>query len=487
MTASFDMIQPGTILAERYKMLRLLGSGGMGAVYEAENTWTTRRVAIKVLHPMFSSDTTSVGRFKGEAQAATRLSHPNIVDVLDMGADASTGALYIVQEFLRGRDLHAALEGRKTLLPHEAAEILVPVMGALAVAHEHDIIHRDLKPENIFLANVGSEVVPKLIDFGLSKIVGADEPIRRTVTGTIMGTPYYMSPEQARGDRAVDARTDIWAIGVVFFELFAGVVPYDGASANLIMFKILSGPPPRIETLVPDIAPAIAEILHRALEPDVAKRYQTMRAMMNDVVACPAFQAPTGKVGLGERFARSIDHRPPSNDPGTAPTQPADVAKQGTAEYGSGGIDGPGKSASVPPPPIDIAASTMVAAQGVDREIERSTFDSWQRRRGASLLERPRRGTWIAAGLLVVSGLVAGAVLFARRAPSETEATRVNVVSANQPASIPAPPRVVAPLPNVADGGATPTPVHVGLPTRPLHRRSHRRRESDPLAPAAPP
>jgi serine/threonine-protein kinase len=448
-------------------------------VYEAENTWTTRRVAIKVLLPMFSSDPTSVARFQGEAQAATRLAHPNIVDVLDMGQDSTTGALYIVQEFLRGRDLREHLDEHKRFAPSEAAEILVPVMGALALAHEHNIIHRDLKPENIFLVTSGPVVVPKLIDFGLSKVLGEDGTKRKTITGTIMGTPYYMSPEQARGDRTVDARSDIWAMGAVLFEMVTGTLPFEADSATLILMKVLTAPAPRVETIAPDVPTEVAAIIHRAMEPDLSKRYPTLREMLDDVLACRSFQNPDQRTTLRERFVRSIEHKPPIDS----------AAPDGNA------------ATMLASPSTPNAASARALKTPAAAEI--ASLDSWQTRRAASVAVRPRRTALIVATLALLVGIGAAAIVITRTPSAPTTPTRAAVQAApSHGVSPPSAPAVtVLAQPAAAadtDAGAVarPTvparppgadPALAERPSRSSRHRSHRRRENDPLAPVAPP
>ena len=278
----------GTTIADKYRLLRLLGSGGMGAVYEAVNTWTERKVAIKVLLGGGSSDANLAARFMREARAATKIAHENIVQILDMGQDPADGSLYIVQEYLVGRDVRSLLDERGTLTSVEAAEILAPVMGALVVAHRFSIIHRDLKPENIFLtkSSMGA-VVPKLIDFGIAKV--NDEQSRGlTHTGSAMGTPEYMAPEQARGEKTVDAQTDVWAIGVILYEMLSGRYPYDGDNYNAVMVRIATERPRRIEEVVPTLPASLAAIVHKMLEPDRKKRYRSMSGALDALLAaCP--------------------------------------------------------------------------------------------------------------------------------------------------------------------------------------------------------
>ncbi len=269
-----------SVLGEKYKVGRLLGEGGMGAVYEAENTWTRRRVAVKVMRPEYARDPEATQRFLREAQSAAQVDHPNVVSVLDLGRDTATGSLFIVQEFLVGRELRALIEERGAVPPEEALALMLPVVDGLVAAHSLGVVHRDLKPENIFLAESRTgRVVPKLIDFGIAKALRPRDNEFRTLVGQTMGTPGYMSPEQARGDIDVDARSDIWSIGVVLYELLSGRIPFeDDPSPQVVLARVLTQAPLPIEHLVPSIADDLRVTLGRALQPDRDERYPDMQS-----------------------------------------------------------------------------------------------------------------------------------------------------------------------------------------------------------------
>jgi serine/threonine-protein kinase len=221
----------GTTVGGRYQLEKLLGFGGMGAVYEARNTWVGRSCAIKIMHAAGEYQADHVKRFVREAQVANRIVkqgrlHPNVVDVLDVGKDADSGAVYMVQELLRGQSLHAfARKQPQRRLPiAEALRILVPVADALATAHLAGVVHRDLKPENVFLAVASDRdaPVPKVLDFGLSLLRDA----RMTAKNELFGTPAYMPPESMKGSKEVDERADVWALGVMLYELVTGERPF---------------------------------------------------------------------------------------------------------------------------------------------------------------------------------------------------------------------------------------------------------------------
>jgi eukaryotic-like serine/threonine-protein kinase len=268
-------IPPGTLVSGHYRVVRKLGGGSIGHVYEAINTWTTRRVALKLLRAELVDDDEIAQRFLLEAQAATRVAHPHIVDILDMGKDPVSGHLFIVQEFLEGKDLHAHLKQRGRLVLAEAQQILVPIMMAVAAAHEKQVLHRDLKPENIFLVqSPDGHTVPKVIDFGLAR---SEESTARRVTraGSVMGTPFYMSPEQARGDSDIDARTDVWSMAVIWYEVLVGVVPFEGEGFHAVLQSVFMSTPERLDERVPDVSKRVADVIHQGMSRD-SNRYPTM-------------------------------------------------------------------------------------------------------------------------------------------------------------------------------------------------------------------
>ena len=260
------------LLDGKYRLLRVIGAGGMGAVFEAVNTWTRRRVAIKIMHPGIAGDTLAAQRFMQEAQSASRIRHPNVVDILDLGADPHSGARFIVQEFLTGATLRQRLVERGKLSVTEALAIMLPIVGALVEAHAGGVVHRDLKPENIFLTRDGDgREVPKLIDFGVSKMVHAEDRLAVTDEGRQIGTPFYMSPEQLRAAADLDGRTDVWSVGVVLFELVSGSRPFTGPSHSDLIVQILKEPVPRLA--VPGVPAAFALVVERALRRERSERF----------------------------------------------------------------------------------------------------------------------------------------------------------------------------------------------------------------------
>ena len=293
MTDARPTLAPGRVIGGKYRLERLLGEGGMGSVYGAENLMLRAPVAIKVLRPELSHLPDILNRFTQEAQAAAQVRHANIVSVLDFGRDDDTGSLFLVQEFLVGVDLKHRLRGQGAMAPREAIELLLPLMRALSYAHAKGVVHRDLKPDNIFLCDGPGGVEPKLIDFGIAKVFDAEgRSVQKTRTAQTLGTPLYMSPEQARGDATVDHRTDIWSLGVVLYQMLTLRHPYEGESANEIIGRILFQAPTPIEVWRPELPPDIVALVHGAIQPDRTLRYPTMDAFAHAARACAVMEAP---------------------------------------------------------------------------------------------------------------------------------------------------------------------------------------------------
>lgn len=276
--------QPGMQIAGKFTLQRLIGSGSMGSVFEAWDMFVERRVAIKLMHPGYDRDPAMIARFRREAQTTAAIRHPNVVTIHEVG-QRRDGTFYMVQELLSGETLRDYLGARGRLSEHEAMTIMVPIMGALVVAHKRGIVHRDIKPENIILTSTSSEIVPKLVDFGLARVHSPD-PGRNKLTlhGVVMGTPEYMSPEQAQGLSNVDARADVWSVGAVLFELLSGKRPYDGPTQQAVLVKIITQPPPILSMLVDDIPTPFLEVIQQSLIPDKEARLQTMQVFRDKLV-----------------------------------------------------------------------------------------------------------------------------------------------------------------------------------------------------------
>ena len=236
------MLAPGTLLTPNLRLLRVLGTGGMGSVWLASHLTLHTEVVVKLMRPELAREPETLARFSREAAAAANVKSPHVVQIFDHGVTAD-GAPYIVMEHLEGEDLHQYLERQGALAPAQVGEIITQVAKALTRAHERGIVHRDIKPHNLFLCRVGDgETYIKVLDFGIAKATAELKGgLDTTSTGAIMGTPYYMSPEQALGQKSLDHRTDLWAVGVVAYELLTGRKAFDGESVGALAVAICSG------------------------------------------------------------------------------------------------------------------------------------------------------------------------------------------------------------------------------------------------------
>ena len=287
-----DDAEPDLIGAEidgRYRVLELIGEGGMGKVYLAEHVEIGKRVALKVLHPSYSRMPDLVERFRREARAASKIGHPNIVDVTDSGTTGD-GSVYFVMEYLEGIELGSVIEREGALDVGRALKITGQICRALAVAHREGIIHRDLKPENIFLiTRDGTADVVKVLDFGIAKTTEAEAQRERRLTspGMAMGTPEYMSPEQAAG-RAADARCDVYALGAIMYEMVTGIPPYSGDNFMEILTKKATIDPPPPSMVRSELPGPVSELVMAAMARNPMDRPQTMEALEYELNKCLA-------------------------------------------------------------------------------------------------------------------------------------------------------------------------------------------------------
>ena len=264
----------GDVVAGKYRFVRRLGAGGMGVVYEAEHTRMQQRVAIKMLLPEVLDQPDIVSRFQREARAAGKLKSENTARVIDVDV-TDDGMPYMVMEFLEGADLGEILARREVLPVVEAVDFVLQTCNAMAEAHAKGVIHRDLKPSNLFVTGDGAATRLKVLDFGISKLEN-DNEARVTSTQTAIGTPLYMSPEQIRSAKHVDARTDIWSLGVILYELLAGRTPWEG-SATAAAAAICLDPPPPLRQLRPEVPEDLERAVLGALQKTAADRFQTVQ------------------------------------------------------------------------------------------------------------------------------------------------------------------------------------------------------------------
>jgi serine/threonine-protein kinase len=352
----------GTLLSERYAVESQLGSGGMGAVYLAQHVDLQKQVAIKVLHGEFASKSELVQRFLQEAQAASRIRHENVIDITDFGKTPG-GLAFFVMEYLEGTDLAGALA--KDRLPWIRTEwIFMQVCDALRAAHNKGIVHRDLKPANIFLLDRGGPDYVKLLDFGIAKLTDAGETGEKlTRTGTLFGTPQYMSPEQAAG-RGVDTRTDVYAMGCILFEMITGRVPYEGDNFMHTLYLHLNEDLPELGDAVAGCgAPtAITAIVHRALAKKPDERFQTIDELLGMIMAVSTTtpapilrsgRAITAPYEFGDEESEDGATAKPSGQ-ATKIDAPSKATKLGTDAFVRDGLGALQKST---PPPADAVVT----------------------------------------------------------------------------------------------------------------------------------
>ena len=270
----------------RYRALAVLGVGGMGIVLRAQHLFTGVPVALKILHPQFQLDPEVQGRFLAEAQAPNAIGHSAIVKVTDAGR-TSEGTLYMAMELLVGRSLRAAVASRD-LSPEQIKRVLAELLAALGQAHARGFVHRDLKPDNVFLCAPDGEV--KLLDFGIAKML--DDVRRRTAAGALLGTPAYMAPEQLADASNVDARADLWAVGVILYELITGRLPLAGSTVSELMVAVASGAVIPIRQTMPSASHELEQFFARALAVDPRRRFGAA-VEMAQAIAPLAWGAPS--------------------------------------------------------------------------------------------------------------------------------------------------------------------------------------------------
>jgi serine/threonine-protein kinase len=437
-------VEIGELIEGKYRIVRIIGEGGMGAVYLGENVRISRRVAIKVLHAGLTENSELTQRFEREAQAAGRIGNDHILEVLDLGM-LPNGDHYIVMEYLDGEPLTARIKARGRVSELELAGLIRQVLVGLRAAHRAGIVHRDLKPDNLFVLKekAGKPDFVKIIDFGISKFQAQhQDSMRMTRTGMLMGTPYYMSPEQVSGRDEIDHRTDLYSVGVIMFEASTGRVPFEAASFNRLMFKIALDEVPKPEVIRPELDPAFASLISKAMARDRDQRFQT-----------------------ADDFMKALD----------------DWLSRGAAVSVPSSADPAAKSL------IEPRSSSELAAGHIGK-----TGRSWATTQVDSIpVRRSRRGLALALGGLLVA-LGAGAVIALRsggeKPSAPAEATVADATAA--PAAAPVPPaqRVVQPAsPEPTLSAPTPEPEPSTTPApNPLPKapRVGRSRSAAPAAPA---
>jgi len=398
---------PGTRFGS-YEIVRQVGVGSFGSVYEVLQLPLRKRVALKVLHERLSTHTMATRRFLREAESIARLRHPHIVDVYDMGE--AEGVPFIAMEFLEGESLARRIERAAPLSVVQAVDLVLPIVSAVATVHDQGVVHRDLKPDNLFIAhNLGADH-PKLLDFGIAKV--QDEGGSLTRTSTLLGTPFYMSPEQAHESKHIDARSDQWALGVILYECVTGRRPFTGDALWEICANVIRAPlvPPR--ALRPDLPDMLEEILVRTLSKSPADRYPDVRALGRALLP---FASTRVRLNLQGDFQSSSE---------AATTTLSDMDEMVTSES-------PAASSLPPVPPVPAAPVGTI------------TFSSREVPAVSALPVKSRARPGVALGAVIAMVVVLLGSVFVLRARGRTpppraqlreESVRVFVTAAPPPA-----------------------------------------------------
>ena len=440
-----------------YKLVRQLGGGAMGTVYEAVHLGTLRRVAVKIIaSDKLAADKEIVGRFRTEAMATGAIESQHIAQVLDTGTDRETGSPYIVMEFLVGDDLEATLTKLGPLPPPLALRVAAQVCMGLQKAHQTGVIHRDIKPANIFVAHRdGGECVVKIVDFGIAKMrldpLGSSQGKSATRNGTMLGSPLYMSPEQAFGRKTLDHRTDIWSLGVVLYESLTGKAPHaDAETVGELVVAVCQRPPRLVQEDAPWVSSEVASVVHKALALAPSERFQTAEEMLTALRTC---------LPVGHAIDESM------LVPLTAPER-ALIARRMTVVPA---MRAPSPSLSGTP---EGAASTVLSVRSPVR-----TTVGFETSGGG---QRDVRPAAILVGVLALAGtgVVVASGTFRSSAPAATHAVVqapevAHAVPVSSWASVPPPPDIaVTPepvaVPSIPPAAASaPRPAPVVLPARP--------------------
>jgi serine/threonine protein kinase len=446
--------QPGDLIGGRYRLMRIIGAGAMGTVWSARNESTDRDFALKLMLPDAAKNPIALQRFFQEAKASGRLRHRSIVEVYDLGRVEATPALpndpragtpYLVMELLEGEPLDSVLRRRKRLSIGTALRMIRDVARALDVAHKQRIVHRDLKPANIYLhKTLDGTIVPKILDFGISKLTGPTHfDAVATSIGTVLGSPAYMSPEQAAGETDVDGRSDVWSLGVILYKALCGTVPFSAANYNALMMAIARNTHPPLGERVDNMPAEIEGLVDRCLSKERAGRFDSSKDFADELDKIIAAHPELPQEDLMEIVMTPIEL--PSDDAHTIATMHAERSQAGTLA-----------ATEVSEP---LAPATPPAAK--------EASETRQIREQAPQFRSPKRVP-IIAGAIGVVALLLTVIMMSRRhdepAPSPAAAQPEPTHVEAKPEPTP-PPIVIPPPPAQTPPASTPAPTVSAAPT----------------------
>jgi serine/threonine-protein kinase len=418
----------GQVVAGKYRIDSVIGEGGMGYVVVAYHLQLDTKVAIKLLRAELATNAEAVERFAREARAAVRITSPHVARVFDVGT-LESGAPYMVMEFLEGGDLSSLIQKRGPLPIQEAVDYMLQACEAIAEAHVSGIVHRDLKPANLFCARrPDGTVTIKVLDFGISKLTGGAGALNHTKTTAIMGSPFYMSPEQMESTRGVDIRTDIWGLGVILYELVTGKTPFEGNALPEVCLRVATQQPPPMRSLRVDAPAALELVILRCLEKDRDKRYGNVARL---AVALRDFASSRGR--------QSVDAILRTHEASGQPSMSA----------------APATGPTVPAPPLDAGAGTATAVTANAAPPLGQTQIPMQGSKGKTL----------AITLVIAAAVVIGIVALRMAQSQGPPASAASLESSAMPpaiapvAAVPAPAAKAAePAPETPAASAAPAP-----------------------------
>jgi len=415
-------VHQGQVLAGKFRIERVLGQGGMGVVVAATHIQLDERVALKFLLPEALSNPEAVARFAREARAAVKIKSEHVARVSDVGT-LESGSPYMVMEYLEGRDLADWVRSSGAMRATDAVEFVLQACEAIAEAHALGIVHRDLKPANLFVTRrVDGSPCVKVLDFGISKLTvpGSTSDMGMTRTSTVMGSPLYMSPEQMSSTRNVDARTDIWALGIILYEVLSGRVPFEAETMPQLCGMILQDPPRPLRELRPDVPPGLEAVIFRCLEKNRDARFANVAEL---ALALAHFGSP-GAQRSAERIARVLGGVPS----GAASVANSALPRAGSATDGNFGASSePKKSRGA----LFIALPLVVVVLGA------GAFFALHKH-GAEAVAEPPVSAQASSAVPAVTALPAPPVVTAVPAPSGALAERASSTNAPAPSATPA-------------------------------------------------